>query len=395
MMDLSARFFSDLPVQRVTLSQLLADEGRFAAVPPDWHVIVTDIENSTAAVQAGRHELVNLVATGSIIATLNLAHGDDLLVPFFFGGDGATLLVPPALLAPALSALAAHRENTRATFDLTLRVGSVPVADLYASGHTLAISRLRLTDLFAIPVVLGHALAEAERRIKGYDGPDTLTPSDRLDLHGMECRWDRIEPAERSHEVVSLLVVTPDGQHQAPVFKRVVDLLDTIYGAPDSRNPISLSRLRLKGTLDKLATETRARLGRLDAWALARTWLATRLGGRFYLRSPAGQRYLGQLVELTDTLVIDGRINTVIAGSAAQRERLEAGLAELEAAGRVLYGLAVSRESVMSCYVSDRTDKHSPFVDGAEGGYTLAAGVLKRKLRAAATPGGAGDASSA
>lgn len=394
MTDLSsAQFFSDLPVHRVTLSQLLGDTDRFAAVPADWHVIVTDIKNSTAAVQAGQHETVNLIATGSIIATLNLAYGADLLVPFFFGGDGAILIVPPALLEPALAALATHRANTRDNFGLVLRVGAVPVADLYAARHRLTISRLYLSDLFSIPIVLGEGLAEAERLVKGYEGPDTFSPGDLLDLQGMQCRWNRIEPDVPAHEVVSLLVTTPAGQPQAPAFKRVVDLLDAVYGSPDARNPVSPSRLRLNSTMAKLTNEVRTRLGRLSVWDLARTWLVTQVGRLYFVRSPNGKTYLEQLVDLTDTLVIDGRISTVIAGTDRQRRQLEAGLDRMEREGLITYGLAVSSESVMSCYVRDYTDKHIHFVDGADGGYTLAATVLKRKRLAATTPGGADDES--
>ncbi|MEP0546703.1 MAG: DUF3095 family protein [Rhodothermales bacterium] len=377
----SARFFSDLPIHRTTLSALFADASLFADVPPDWHVIVTDIENSTDAVRAGRHEVVNLIATGGIIAALNLARRSGLTLPFFFGGDGATILVPPVLLEPALAALAAHRRNTRQNFGLELRVGSVPVLDLASASRTLRVGRLHLSDLFSIPVVLGHGLAEAERRVKGLERPTPLTPSDVLDLQGMQCRWDRIGPAVSTHEVVSLLVTTPVEEGQAAVFKRVVDLLDEVYGALDARNPIARSSLRLDGTIAKLTTELKARHGYVTFWDLARAWIGTRLGGAVFLRSSRGKRYLDQLVVLTDTLVIDGRINTVIAGSRQEREHLEARLQEMEREGVITYGLAVSRESVMSCYVSDWTDQHIHFVDGADGGYTLAAGMLKQKVR--------------
>ncbi len=377
----SARFFSDLPVQRVTLSALFGDASLFAEVPQDWHVIVTDIENSTAVIRTGRHEIVNLIATGGIIAALNLARQSDLTLPFFFGGDGATILMPPFLLEPALAALAAHRRNTRQNFGLELRVGSVPVLDLASSHRTLRISRLYLSDLFSIPVVLGHGLAEAERRVKGLDGPTPLTSSDDLDLQGMECRWDRIGPSVPTDEVISLLVTTPVEENQAAVFKRIVDLLDEVYGALDARNPISRSGLRLNGSIAKLTAELKARQGYVTFWDLARAWLTTRLGGPFFMWSQRGKRYLDQIVVLADTLVIDGRINTVIAGSRQEREHLEAGLQAMEREGLITYGLAVSRESVMSCYVSDRTDQHIHFVDGADGGYTLAAGMLKRKVR--------------
>jgi hypothetical protein len=53
----------------------------------------------------------------------------------------------------------------------------------------------------------------------------------------------------------------------------------------------------------------------------------------------------------------------------------------LEEADEIRYALYVSSESVMSCYVRDLKDDHIHFVDGAEGGYTKAAGVLKLKMK--------------
>jgi hypothetical protein len=83
---------------------------------------------------------------------------------------------------------------------------------------------------------------------------------------------------------------------------------------------------------------------------------------------------------MSDTLVIDGRINTVISGTAQQRELLETALSKIERDGEIFYGLFVSKESVMSCYVRNMNDRHVHFVDGAEGGYTKAAGVIKQKI---------------
>ncbi len=381
MMD-TTLFFSQLPVHHMPLSALLGREELFVEVPAGWHVVVTDIKNSTQAHREGRHEEVNLIATGSIIATLNLARRADRIVPFFFGGDGATLIVPEPLLQPVLGALRQHRELSRTNFDLELRVGSVSVGALLDAGHALRISRLFVTDYHAIPVLLGSGLAEAERRIKGAsEEPAGGSPDDGLDLSGMECRWDRIEPARADLEVVCLLVTAGAGHPQAPVFRRVIDLIDTTYGPPSARNPVSIDRLRLRGTFHKIGIEMRARLGRFSLLYLLRNWLLTRVGGMFYFTRAAGQRYKERLVEQTDTLVIDGRINTVIAGTARQRTQLEAGLSALELRGEIAYGLFVCRESVMSCYVTDRSDRHIHFVDGSDGGYTLAAKQLKGKIR--------------
>lgn len=375
-------FYTKLALQGDSLTDLLAHPERFADVPADWYIIVTDIKNSTGALQEGKHEIVNLVATGSIIAVLNLAYAQGLHVPFFFGGDGATLLVPPELLPPALAALSVHQRNTRRNFDLELRVGSVALADHYARGEQLRLARYRVSSVHTIPVVLGWALVRAERIIKGesYQQPLAGNADSRLDLEGMECRWNHIDPPEHTREVMSLLVHVAEDREQAAVFRTVVASIDAIYGSPQRRNPISLSQLHLSTDLKKLSVEVQAKLGKLSIFHLLKTWIVTFIG-RFYLpHHREGRHYLRRLVELSDTLVIDGHINTVISGTVEQGRQLQAALDELEQRGDLRYGFFLSRQSVLSCYVRDRDDQHIHFVDGADGGYTRAAVMLKRKL---------------
>jgi Protein of unknown function (DUF3095) len=374
-------FYSRLPVNEIPLCDLLMEEHLFFAIPGNWHVIITDVKNSTAAIQGGMHETINLVATGSIVAVLNIAYKSNLTVPFFFGGDGASIIIPPTLLESTMKALQKHSENTRINFNLDLRVGQVAVAEIYEQDHALNISKLRTSELFAIPVLLGDGLTYAEKKIKG---PDYMfaTPSltkDDLDLNGMQCRWDRIKPPENSFEVVSLLVIAREGINQSVAFKKVMDSVDAIYGDPQTRNPITVAKLKLKATLAKIGLEMRARMGGFKLLYLVSKWTKTVLG-YFYFKTKKGKVYLNNLVNMSDTLVIDGRINTVISGTLKQRERLETALSKIERDGEIFYGLYVSKESVMSCYVRNLNDKHVHFVDGAEGGYTKAAGVIKEKI---------------
>jgi hypothetical protein len=200
----------------------------------------------------------------------------------------------------------------------------------------------------------------------------------------MQCRWDRIKPPLTNYEVVSLLVIARDGAKQSTAFKKVIDQLDKIYGEQQKRQPITVSKLKLKTTLAKISLEMRTRFGGFRAFYLVRKWLTTLLG-TFYFRTKKGKFYLTRLVDMSDTLVIDGKINTVITGSAQQREMLEAALNEIETSGEILYGLHVSNESVMSCYVRNMNDRHVHFVDGAEGGYTNAATIVKKKIRSSLT----------
>ncbi|MEP6700350.1 MAG: DUF3095 family protein, partial [Bacteroidota bacterium] len=190
----------------------------------------------------------------------------------------------------------------------------------------------------------------------------------------------KIMPPQNYDEVVSLLVIAGEGVKQADVFKKVIDNIDAIYGAVENRTPISVPRLKLKGTLKKIGLEMKTKLGGYKPFYLMRTWVTTMLGS-LYFQTKQGKVYLTRLVDMSDTLVIDGKINTVISGTTIQREKLVKELNKLEETGEILYGLFVSKESVMSCYVRNMNDHHVHFIDGSEGGYTKAASILKKKIK--------------
>ncbi len=376
-------FYSRLPVNEIPLTDLLMEEHLFFRVPPSWQVLITDVTNSTKAIEEGMHETINLIATGSIVAVLNLAFKANITVPFFFGGDGATFIIPPTLLEAAMQSLLLHRDNTKESFGMELRAGHVSVSDIYEQQHTLNICKLRAAPHFYIPVLLGEGLAYAEKLIKGPDYIFANLPEvhDELNLEGMQCRWDRIKPPEENDEVVSLLVLARGEARQAMAFRKVVDCIDEIYGQLPKRTPISVGKLKLNTTLGRIGVEMKTRMGRFMPFHIVSNWIKVLLG-YFYFKTKKGQDYLHSLVDRSDTLVIDGRINTVISGTAKQRIALEASLNKIETEGFIYYGLYVSKESVMSCYVRDLNEDHIHFVDGAEGGYTRAARIIKNKLAA-------------
>jgi hypothetical protein len=374
------QFYGNLPVNRMPLGDLFVREDLFRDVPGDWHVIITDIKGSTLAVLAGGSQNVNLIATGSIVSVLNIAFKHNITVPFFFGGDGATFLIPPVIISQVMQALLLYKSNTLTNFEIDLRVGVMPVKRAYAEGYKLRVAKFRVSETFSIPVVLGNGLSFAEKLIKETDDPlDYAAQQDELDLNGMQCRWDKIAPPETTHEVLSLLVIASSEDRQAEIFKKVIGYIDNIYGDQKKRSPISVTKLKLKTTFNRIGTELRMRLGKVPFFELLITWLVN-LYGFIFFNTTRGQHYLEKLVEMSDTLVIDGKINTVITGTIAQRKKLQGALNSLEHAGELCYGFHVSAESVMSCYVRDLDDAHIHFVDGAEGGYTNAAKLIKAKL---------------
>lgn len=302
-----AHFFANLPVHKIPLHQLLLSKELFLKVPDDWYVIITDIKNSTIAVKSGLHQNVNLIATGSIVTVLNIAFKANLSVPFFFGGDGATFIVPPAIVDPAMKALTVYRKNSLQNFNLDLRAGIVPVSEIYQHGHHLKISRFSISKQFSIPIILGDGLDYAEKIIKGenYLFADHDEENEELDLSGMQCRWDKIQPPENSEEVVTLIAIAQDCNKQAEVFSKVIAQIDQTYGTPEKRQPISIPKLIFRTSFNHLGREMRHRLGKIKWLELIKTWFINAYG-YIYFRTERGKKYLNQLVEMSDTLVIDG-----------------------------------------------------------------------------------------
>ena len=127
----TSQYYNKLKTNHLLLRDLLKQNKLFHKIPDDWHVIITDIKNSTVAVIDGSHENVNMIATGSIVTVLNLAFKNNISVPFFFGGDGATFIVPPSIAGKSLEALLLFKINTKINFNLELRVGSIKVTEIY------------------------------------------------------------------------------------------------------------------------------------------------------------------------------------------------------------------------------------------------------------------------
>lgn len=382
MSKLNHNFYEQMLINRVQLSNLLLTDSAFEHIPKDWSVLITDIKGSTAAVMSGSSETVNYIATGSIVTILNLAFKANISVPFFFGGDGATFILPPVLTALAKNKLVTYQENVLKNFGLELRVGVISVQSLYEQGQEIKLSKFGLSPFFSIPVVLGNGLNYAEKIIKGEDyflGLDN-EEKEELDLDGMQCRWDKIGAPGSLNEILTLLVIVTDVNLQPISFSKVINHLDQIYGEIKDRQPISIEKLKLNSTFDRIKTEMRNKIGEIKLFSVFKTWFTTLIGKVYFLTAP-GKRYLNRLVEMSDTLVLDGKINTVISGNEQQRIKLIKALDQLENKGELIYGYHVSNASIMSCYVRDMKNDHIHFVDGAEGGYTKAASMLKGKLK--------------
>lgn len=375
---LGNNFYRDLQVQHTDISEVFNDEDAFKKVPPSWNIIITDIKNSTATVAAGNHQVVNLAATGSIVACLNIARKNNIEIPFFFGGDGATILVPDQILEECVSALVLHQENCQINFDFFLRVDHCKVAKIYDLGHQLLMSKIQINALHIIPVVIGDALQRAEELMKLDNRKIDPSPSPyNLDLKGMECKWDRIAPPVDSNIIITLIVKATSADLQKTTYKNVLEILNNIFGYINKRHPITREKLVMINKLSQLKNEVIMKFSKYKFTALLISMMRSTIARWYLKKHPVGIRYLSELPQLSESIMLDGTINTVIAGTTPQKDLLIAQLERLKKDGLIEYGHHISDRSVLSCYVTAMDSYHIHFLDGDYGGYTKAAQYFK------------------
>ncbi len=94
-------FFEDL--EEFDDFELISDLSRYKPVPDDRSVMITDVGGSTVAIESGKYKDVNMIGAASISAVLNVTRTDE--IPYAFGGDGTTFVVPSGALPRVREAL--------------------------------------------------------------------------------------------------------------------------------------------------------------------------------------------------------------------------------------------------------------------------------------------------
>jgi hypothetical protein len=357
------------------------DPARYQPLPDDWLIGLTDVVHSTRAIEAGRYKAVNTAGASVIAAVTNALEGRSF--PFVFGGDGASVAVPAADEMSVRAALAATAAWTRDELDLTLRAALIPVSAVRAQGLDVRVARFAPSANVSYAMFTGGGLAWADRALKaGRYAVAPAAPGVRPDLTGLSCRWNDI-PA--THGVILSIVIAP--MHQGdPAFGHLVDvLLAELESSPDVARPVPDGApgvgwpppgLELEARASRRSGEGRlmARLRVLVATLLA--YVVMRLGIRVGAFDPAV--YRRTVVENSDFRKFDDILRMTLDCTPGLADRIEQSLGEAAAADIARYGVHRQASAIMTCIVpSIATNDHLHFVDGAAGGYAMAARRLK------------------
>ena len=367
----------------------------YEPVPNDWFVIISDIQGSTVAIESGKYKAVNCVGAATIISVLNLSGGaghnsETVEIPYIFGGDGATLLIPPQMRTRALQALAATREMAKSQFQLTLRVGCVPMSMLAQHGHSFEVAKFQTSPHIHQAAFSGSGLAYAEMLVKDPDPQNPFrsfeVPASNSGFDGLECRWQPIP--HKNGEILSLVVKanSEDPNKIKSVYDKVIDSIESIYGHTDSLNPVRTDALRVNLKASELMIEAKIRqagkgiLKRIQY--TGKIWLINVIWKRIFKNRSVAfgidwGRYQDEVITNSDYRKFDGTLRMVIDGTAQQRGRLEAYLSEQQGKGVLLFGIHTSDSALLTCLVLNREGNHIHFVDGNNGGYAIAALALK------------------
>ena len=376
-----ADFYARLPVFD-HFSQL-TDPGLYMPVPDDWVLGLSDIVNSTSAIATGRYKEVNTAAAAVIAAVSNKLGTSEF--PFVFGGDGASFALPAAQADLAREALSAVAAWVRDSFDFELRIAIVPVSDIRAAGHDVRIARFAASSDVSYAMFSGGGLAYAERRMKeGAFAIPPAEPGTLPDLSGLTCRFDEITPQRGT--ILSLILLPALGA-SAEAFNALVGQVLSLAESQEAGRPLPEGGPALSSPFKGFDLEAKAvrkdgpglaTLAKLAGMRLF-AFLIFRFGltiGRF---DPV--RYRHQLVENTDFRKFDDGLRMTLDCTPALADRLEALLVEAQRNGVALYGLHRQDAALMTCFVPSPTrSDHIHFVDGAMGGYAMAARALKPVL---------------
>jgi hypothetical protein len=364
----------------------------YVTPPTDWYVVITDIIGSTKAIDEGRYKEVNALGAASIVAMLNAVK--PLNVPYVFGGDGATLFIPESKKSAIEVALIATKRLAQDSFNMDLRIGIVPISEIVNSGSTIKIGKYQPNKDFQQAMFIGRGMEYAESLVKKSvkDNVFLINDSGRsveANFDGFECRWSEI-PSPKEENLTLMVMAIEKGDNNQKIYTVINQKIIEIYGSEDIHHPVRQEDLLLSLSTKDLKSEIKIKnqsQSFIKRWFYILKLKFVILAGKFLMLKKIKTKgtdwglYKKKLIENTDYRKFDAVLRMVISGSVQQRNSLRVFLDEIKDAGKIVYGMHYSPNSLITCIISDYNTQHVHFLDGSNGGYALAAKEMKRQLK--------------
>lgn len=392
-------FYARLP--EITRFRQVTEPRWYAPAPDSWLMAMTDVRGSTRAIEAGRYRDVNALGVASIIGLCNAA--PDLDLPYVFGGDGATLLIPASRRNEAEKALRGVRKLAREAFDLGLRASIVPLSELGEAGHLARVARFRASPHTCLAMFSGSAFSAAEGwlkdKMRGFAYEVSEQGESEANFQGFECRWQPIVSQRGTTASLLVMALSPDEDERVDTYRAVLQKLESVVDTVLAR-PVKAEGLKFRGLSGDFSVEAKVvsknssgpNYDAAKRFARKKTFIGnvlTHVGlsaGGF-----DGAAYKSQLVENSDFRKFDETLRMVLDLSPDELGELRRHLERQRREGLLAYGIHEASSALITCLVRSYEGDHVHFVDGSDGGYALAAKQLKAQLSEWKGPRGPGS----
>jgi hypothetical protein len=364
----------------------------YRPLPSSWYVLITDVKGSTAAIEEGLYREVNSLGAASIVVLLNAVA--PIKVPYVFGGDGATVCIPPSSKAATESALVAAKQMAKNNFDLDLRIGMIAMNDIEAADHRILVGKYQPSAHFQQAMFQGDGLSYAESLIKDprIDNPFIISEEQieaNGSFEGFECRWNEIPSPHEETVAILVQALEEDISAKKIIYNEVSQKILELYGDEQEHHPLRMETLSIANSVKKLSNEVKVRVASLNLWNRFRFSLKLEFLsclGKFLMFKKIKTdntdwgHYKQTLIANTDYRKFDEILRMIISGNLKQRQQLTAYLDQLRDERKIVFGIHASTNALMTCLVFDYENDHVHFLDVADGGYALAAKGMKQQL---------------
>lgn len=358
----------------------------YTQAPDDWLVVITDVEGSTKAIEAGKYKSVNTAGASSIVAIVNALGTKNF--PFVFGGDGATAIIPSESRDTVEKYLRAARSNTKVAFGLNLRIGIIPHRDLIQAGSPVYVARYGKKTGPSIAFFRGEGLTLAEKWVKSGIGiiADGVEEDSSKVLQGLSCRWAPLKSVRGS---MLSIIIKPKakGAEGEAVLKKIADEIDRIVDLESPQtHPVKNETFEPEKLWKTAVNEANLQGSKPRFLGIAKVvmqMLITRTLDRFNIKLPGldFRKYKSSMVAHSDFRKFDEQLRMVIDCEPKMQELIRSALDKEK--DSLFFGIYESDAALMTCFVESLEDgAHIHFVDGSNGGYALAAKELKKQMKA-------------
>ncbi len=365
------------------------EENIYKDVPSDWYLFITDIQNSTQAIQEGKYKEVNISGALSIIALGNIL--ETLEYPFVFAGDGVIMLIHKDYVEKAKKALKALQDNIKHNFHLNLRVGYLPVDELRKKNLEVKIAKFKVSDCYYQALLKGNGYIYAENAIKKGDyniDNETIEFNEKdLNLSGFSCRWDDI-PTKKDKQMALIIKVVEYSKFNE-ILKDVLIKIYEILGSEENWHPIleekEMKTIPLDSPYIHLESQLTSKFFSIQTFLIKLQIILVNFFGKF--KNPIGikinyqditrMRYLNYVS--SDFRKFDNNLKLILNISNEEKERLFQYLDQLLNEKKIVYGYYEDYKAHITCLVNLGKKQDVHFIDVINGGFTNAAKMLKEK----------------